>query len=214
MSFAGMNLGYDSNYIFENKKKNICNLFKSDFDYNIIKPLINNNNGDIKISGILTGNLKDQSFKEDLYIKYWAAVPSFKSISFSSFGLPYPNEEIAFNTNYNSGIIKVKNGLFKFKIFYPNSYYTNQGTKLISPSVHYRIWNKNKPLSKINILKIGNSIPYRTINLPSQRNWSNGPLFYETNNKIRTQEQILLDSAYPFKSMKESDNYWGGKPPM
>ena len=62
MSFSGMNLGYDSNDIFEKKKKNICNIFKSDFDYNIIKPLINNNNGDIKISGILTGNLKDLSF--------------------------------------------------------------------------------------------------------------------------------------------------------
>ena len=214
MSFSGINFGYNSDDVFKNKTENMCKLFKSDFDYNIITKSINNNKGDINISGLLTDYLKNLSFTENLYIKYWAAVPYLKSISFSSFGLPYPNEEIAFNINCNSGIVEINNGEFNFNIFYPNSYYTNQGTKLINPSVHYRIWNNNKPVSKINILKIGNSIPYRTINLPEQRNWNEGPLFYNRSNKIRTQEQILLDSSYPFKSMQESNNYWGGKPPM
>lgn len=214
MSFAGMNFGYDSSKIYDYKNNNRCNLIENEFDKTFNKPSINNNKGDITISGVLSGHLKDLSYKETLYIKYWAAASSLRSLSFASFGLPYPNENIAFNKDYNSGIIKIENGLFKFKIFYPNSYYINGGTKLIPPSVNYRVWNKKKPVSKVNTLKIGNSIPYRTINLPENRDWNDGPNFYKTNNKVRTQEQILLDSAYPFKSMKESKNYWGGKPAM
>ncbi len=214
MSFSGINFGYDANEIFDYRKKTICNNIIENYD-NLILSETNNTEGTITIEGKISNKLRILSYTKQLYVKYWAASPCLKSISFSSFGIPFPNENIAFNNNYNVGMIKVVNGGYKFKLYIPNSYYINMGTKLVPPSVNIRIWDSDKSISDINIIKIGSPIPYRSISLPEKRNWSDGPLFYDNKNlKIRTQEQILLDSEYPFKTMKEHENYWGGKPPM
>ena len=73
--------------------------------------------------------------------------------------------------------------------------------------------DKNIAVSKIQHINLSEGIPFRTLTWSPKRNWSNGPMFY--NNKdlpIRSQYEILLDSAYP-NINKVPANFWGKKPP-
>ena len=88
------------------------------------------------------------------------------------------------------------------------------GTIYIPPHVKLVLFNdKNKQIGDIKNVELGEGIPFRTLTWPEQRNWNIGPLFYQNNNlKVRTQDQILLDSAYPSVN-KVPDNFWGLTPP-
>ena len=184
-----------------NKKLDLCDVI-----------LIKNDNNVFMVNGVLNGNLNYLSLSDNLFIKYWAANPPTYNQSFSGSGLPYPNEEVAFQNTPNVGLVKVINGKFSFSIRYPNSYYDNLGTELIPPIVKIKVCNdKNIAVSKIQQINIGNSIPFRTLTWTPKRNWNKGSTFYSNNLPVRTQQQILMDSAYPNVN-EVPDNFWGLKP--
>ena len=211
-SFAGINFNNnDSKNIFEYQKKAVCNKYKDiddlDFKINIHNDI---NRFSYIIKGNIGDNLKDISLVKTLYIKYNASSPPTYNNSYSGSALPFPNENIAFENTPNKGVAKVINGSFEFTIKYPNSYYTNLGNDLVSPEVKIIIVNNdNNKVSDMKIFKLGNSVPFRTLTWPVERNWNKGALFYDNKNlPIRTQYEILLDSAYPSEN-KVPVNFWG-----
>lgn len=210
-SFAGINIdSKESMKIFEKHNNTMCSSYKKKDNilYNIKVDLKKNENGFL-ISGKLNNNLYEKR-----YIKYIAANPPTYNSNFSGSGLPYPSEEIAYENTPNKGIVEIINGQFNITIKYPNSYYINMGSKYIEPNIKLSIVdNDNNNISETMIVILGEGIPFRTLTWPVQRKWSDGPLFYKTNvDLVRTQYQILLDSAYPIKN-KIPDNFWGMKPP-
>jgi hypothetical protein len=71
----------------------------------------------------------------------------------------------------------------------------------------------NKNLSIVEVINLGEGIPFRTLTWPVQRDWNKGALFYKVDGlPVRTQNQILLDSAYPIVN-KMPANFWGLTPP-
>jgi len=70
-------------------------------------------------------------------IRYLAAAPPDFRDSYAGSGLPFPNEEIAYDNTRNKGKVTIdKEGKFEFRISYPNSYYINGGSTLIKPHLH------------------------------------------------------------------------------
>ena len=164
-------------------------------------------------SYVINGTITSGTFDETMYVKYTAANPPTYNSNFSGSGLPFPTEEIAFENSPNRGVTEIKNGHFSFTIKYPNSYYINMGTVYVGPNIRLVIINKdNKELSNVEQFSIGEGIPFRTLTWPVQRDWNIGPLFYENKDlPVRTQYQILLDSAYP-STNKIPKNFWGTMP--
>jgi hypothetical protein len=99
-------------------------------------------------------------------------------------------------------------------IKYPNSYYINMGTVYVEPNVKIILVDKdNKQIGKHRIISLGQGIPFRTLTWPRERNWNVGPLFYKVDDlPVRSQYQILVDSAYPSIN-KVPANFWGLDPP-
>lgn len=214
-SFAGISFGYNNDKVIKYRNENMCTKWEScykDYEPFNIK-LMRNTEGDYLISGKIKNNLSKYITKNNIYMKYWASnSPNYRT-SYSGSGLPFPNEEIAFQESDNIGMVKLNNGSFIIKIHYPNSYYINNGTKLIKPEIKLRlIDSKNNKLSEIYKINLGNNIPFRYLSWDLKRNWNIGPMFYDNQNlPIRTQEQILKDSCYPSKN-NEPENFWGLKP--
>ena len=86
------------------------------------------------------------------------------------------------------------------------------GTVYVPPQVKILFVSKdNQQLIESKIIHLGEGIPFRTLTYPSQRDWNKGPLFYtnkEIPKKVRTQYEILMDSAYPSDN-KMPANFWG-----
>jgi hypothetical protein len=205
-SFAGINFNDPNSLsIFENVP-NYNNSKSNDFNINIKI----NQNKNIKNSLLVSGKLNRPNFTEKLYIKYNASNPPTYSSDFSGSGMPFPNEEIAFENSPNKGVVEVINGDFNFTLKYPNSYYINLGNVYVPPQVKLILVNKdNKVLSDIHTINLGEGIPFRTLTWPVQRNWNKGALFYNnTDLPVRSQYQILLDSAYPSTNTMPK-NFWG-----
>jgi hypothetical protein len=219
-SFAGINFNdRESPKIFEYHKKNMCSDISVGIDNN--SSFLSNLNVDKnRHTGgcLIKGNLKDdlyaRSLVESIFIKYIASNPPTYNSNFSGSGLPYPNSDVAFENTPNKGIVKVENGKFNIIIKYPNSYYENMGSLYIPPQIKLVAVNKdNKDLSIVEIINLGEGIPFRTLTWPVQRDWNKGSLFYKVDGlPVRTQNQILLDSAYPLVN-KMPANFWGKTPP-
>tara|TARA_Y200000002_G_C22682641_1_gene664706 strand:- start:1750 stop:2418 length:669 start_codon:yes stop_codon:yes gene_type:complete len=217
-SFASINHDDpETSEIFEYREKNMCNSFNmAEKNLPLCDVKIINNEDSYIVNGKLKGGVLNLSNQTNLYVKYWAANPPTFSSNFSGSGLPYPNEDIAFEKSDNLGMVQVAGGNFSFSLKHPNSYYKNMGATYIHPEVQLQLFdnNTNKSVSEIQHVNLGEGIPYRTLTYPYQRNWNNGPMFYkkDTMPSIRSQEQILLDSAYPDNN-KMPKNFWGKKPP-
>lgn len=211
-SFSSINFDDpQSNNIFDNYRKNICSEFKEKNESGFVVGF------DIKEKQnnglVVSGTVKNIISHTNLFLKYSAANQPTYTTSFSGSGLPFPNEKIAFENSPNRGVVPIINKSFSFEINYPNSYYNNLGTVYVPPHVKILIVDSyNNPLTDLQIINLGNGIPFRTLTIPSCRNWNNGPLFYENNNlPVRTQYQILCDSAYPSKNIMPK-NFWGLRP--
>lgn len=219
-AFAGVNFNDpQTEEIFKYREENMCDKWKSGkkelplCDINILKK----NNDSLILNGTLKGDLKLLSNRTKLYVKYWASnSPTFSS-NFSGSGLPYPNEIIAFENTKNIGSSELLNGSFSISLRYPNSYYKNMGATYVHPEVQIQVFDRNteKNVSEIQHVNLGEGIPFRTLTYPYQRDWNEGPLFYKNNKmpSIRSQEQILKDSAYP-NTNQMPKNFWGKKPPL
>ena len=215
-SFAGINFSDpNSPAIFKNNEEKMCPKWKdespSKFSFDIKIDQLDNV---YEVNGTLTGNLLIMAKVQNLMLKYWASSPPTYGSDFSGSGMPYPNKTIAFENSPNRGVVNIINGQFKIKLNYPNSYYDNLGTIYVPPQVQFEIYNTNhESVSDVLTIILGEGIPYRTQSWPTQRNWNDGPLFYKNNNlPVRTQFQILCDSAYP-KTNNMPANFWGLTPP-
>lgn len=219
-AFSGIGFGdLEREKIFSLRREQLCDkwipheLNTTDISIRLLQNLV----GDYKISGSLSGFFASAyvtHFESGVKLHWWAANPPSYNQSFGGSGLPYPNEEIAFGGTPNDSYVDLKDvGNFEFQMVYPNSYYTNLGTKYIPPQVQLQLVNlKNKFITEPIAVTLGQGIPYRTLTWPIQRKWNNGPLFYcNTHPPNRSQEQILRDSEYPTAN-KVPTNFWGLKP--
>ena len=170
--------------------------------------IYNEGDGDIIISGTVNSNIENPN------IIYWAPSPADHLTSYSGSGLPFANAEMAYQNTPNKGMVQAKNKEFSFRLKYPNAYYAHLGTLYIPPLVNIKVCDSLNENSYITV-QIDDGIPYRTLTYPSppSKNPYSSPLFFYTEEKeVRSQEQILRDSAYP-KENKMPDNWWGMKPP-
>ena len=165
----------------------------------------------------VTGNLKID--KPNVKIVFWAANPPDFNFSFSGSGLPFHSPDQAFTNMINIGSTVTDGFAFNFKLFYPNSYYVGLGSVYVPPQVYIKICDPDIK-SEVQVIQLGDGIPYRTLTYPAppSKNNRSSPLFYTNKNvTFRNQEQILRDSAYPsfnIRPPKMPDNFWGLKPPI
>jgi hypothetical protein len=211
-AFAGMNNGdIGRNSIFNIHKQERCERY-NDVDTTSFLENIHIVPSD-KFSFFVKGNVSHKTHKK-LYIQYSAANPPTYNASFSGSALPFPTEEVAFQNTPNKGTVDVINHEFTFSLRYPNSYYKNMGNIYVKPCVKIVVVDeKNTPISDEVVFNLGEGVPFRTLNWPQNRNWNNGPLFYTNPDlPIRSQYQLLKDSAYPKKNFTPN-NFWGIMPP-
>jgi len=208
-NFAGISFGYDSDKIFKERDEMMCNRWKtSSVQYTDCSLNVNYNSlGNFVISG-------SSGVLGAVFVKYWSSAPPTYSLSFAGSGLPYPNEEVAYEKTPNQGVAQIKDGRFQFAIDSPNSYYDKMLNQLVEPHVNFVFCDGNgKALGETHRAKLGETIPFRTLTWPKKRDWNKGPMFYCNNNlPVRNQEQILRDSGYPAVN-KEPSNFWGLIPP-
>lgn len=171
--------------------------------------MINETNGSIVVRGVIKNTNINQS------VVYWASAPPTRGTSFSGSGLPFPNPEVAYDRTPNAGVVKPNNnGEFEFRIQYPNAYYIGLGSLYIAPHFHIKICGDNSDEQYFSV-QIDDGIPFRTLTHPAppSKNPRSGPEFYKIEeNIVRSQEQILRDSAYP-EVNEMPDNFWGKRPP-
>ncbi len=97
-----------------------------------------------------------------------ASPPDFRQ-SYSGSGLPFANREMAMCNSPNVGVI---GGTFSFEVIFPNSYYINNGSKLVTPEVCID-FDTNEHV----VVKLGNGllVQHRSLsNLPECENRSTG----------------------------------------
>lgn len=211
-TFAGTSYFNDSKDIFKYRNKNMCDKWKKDdksYGFFSIKTQ-QNRNGEVLMYGKVNNTIIEYLKTNRIYLRYWAANPPTTGSSFSGSGLPYPNEDVAYENTSNQGNIEIYDINFSLKFIKPNSYYTNQGKELVKPHVNFMFTLGNKtPIGGIYKKEIEDYIPYRTLSMVRKdvMFYKNFPL------PVRSQEQILRDSGYPEETMTEEDNFWGLKPP-
>ena len=218
-SFAGINFSDpESKNIFKTSNENMCSEWKNveQKDIQLDLSVQKQQNNVFIVSGSLNKFIESNCNVNNYFVKYWASSPATYSSNYSGSGLPFPNEDIAFENTPNRGMIEVKNCEFTFSLNYPNSYYKNLGSLYIPPEVNIEIHDSNhKPINDPIKINLGEGIPFRTLTIPPKRNWNMGAMFY-VNDKmpvVRTQYQILIDSAYPKENITPK-NFWGLKPPL
>jgi hypothetical protein len=165
-------------------------------------------NNMVTVSGEINDSIDDNT------IQYVAASPIDIRSSFSGSGLPFANTMQAFENTPNKGEVALSTGnSFLLTLAHPSSYYIGLGSILVPPTVY--ISYKSKGVQNVITLKISEPIPYRTLSYPnSESNPRVDASFYKTRElPVRTQEQILKDSAYPCQYIK-IDDFWGLKPPV
>ena len=144
-------------------------------------------------------------------VRYIAANPPDYRATFTGSGLPFANQDQAFDNTPNTGYVKLVDGTFEIHLMYPNSYYIGLGTVMIPPTVYLLYKNRDGVDRRVSIV-LSEGIPYRTLTYPSQRG---NVGFYEGGWRlpVRTQEEVLRDSRYPSTNYT-SPNFWGLKPRM
>lgn len=218
-AFAGISFGYNSDAIFEYRKKHMCDKWKNTVHKEFMMcnvSVMDNNKGNYVFEGNIKSYLGELGNIQDIYIQFWAPSKPTRGYSFPGSGLPFPNEAIAYQDTTNKGAILITGGKFTFNLEYPNSYYSDMGKTYNPPQVKFQFCDGNgKTMSKVYTVILGDGIPYRTLNFTKKRDWNDGPLFYYNSRmpKCRNQFQILIESRYPETTMKESTNFWGLTPP-
>jgi hypothetical protein len=166
--------------------------------------------GTVTVEGIV------ENAKPETKVIFWAANPPDYRTSYSGSGLPYPNYEMAHESSPSRGVVSVdKQGQFKFSIPYPSGYYSALGTVYIKPHVRFVVSTAEK-VSEVQTVKIGEGVPFRLLTYPPIPETAPrcSPQFYAVRDSlpVRTQEQILRDSAYPATNHMP-ENFWGLTPP-
>jgi hypothetical protein len=218
-NFAGISFGADVSGLMAERAKNCEQWTKSDRVFETCDVAVSTSQ---KGCVIFEGQVKDPlrsrliAAPGQVFVQYWAAAPPNYRQSFSGSGLPFPNEEVAYQGSPNVGKIPLGvDGSFRIKLQYPNSYYKRLGAVYVRPNVKllFRDANGNM-MGKVVTVALGPGIPFRSLTWPRLRNWNKGPMFFcgRETLPVRTQAQILKDSAYPCTN-HEPPNFWGLRPP-
>ena len=159
-------------------------------------------------------------------IHYVAAAPPDYRATFTGSGLPFANAEMAFSQTPNRGVVKLGlNNSFEIKLAYPNAYYAGLGTVYVPPTLYisYKAMNFEKTVfnDREVAIKVSEGIPYRFLTYPGWNTKArkdagfyagvSGEKEVGWDMPVRTQEQILRDSAYPMKNIMD-EGYWGVRP--
>jgi hypothetical protein len=95
-------------------------------------------------------------------LQYWAAAPNTCTYSTAGTGLPFPNEEVAYENTPNKGEIKVgNNGKFKINLMYPAGYYINGGEIYVPPHINIKICGSKENILNRIVLPV--EIPFRSL---------------------------------------------------
>lgn len=109
---------------------------------------------------IISGKVNKQGVST---INYKAAAPADLRLSYSGSGLPFHSPEQAYDNSVNIGKATINElGEFSFELCNPNSYYVNQGVKLIRPHVHICLSGETIQPKSLD-LKLGPGIPNRSL---------------------------------------------------
>jgi len=165
----------------------------------------NNGEGNLTINGIIKGYEN-----RDVDIIYWAAAPATRGIGFTGSGLPYPNPEQAYDQTPNQGAARATGGQFSIKLRSPNAYYVGLGSLYVPPVLHVKVCGEDT----VHHIPLTHGIPFRTLTYPAppSKNPRSNAMFYCTGTlPVRSQEQILRDSAYK-SEVPMPDNFWGLRP--
>jgi hypothetical protein len=168
---------------------------------------LNNGNGSVTVRGTVNSNSSNP------VIVFWAPNPPDFRSSFSGSGLPFASPSQAYDKTPNHGAVRAVNRQFEFNIKYPNAYYAGLGTLHIPPHVNIKVCDEGAA-DKHHVIELGEGVPYRSLTYPqNQMKPRLSPMFYcQPGLPVRTQEQILRDSAYPSKHEMDQD-FWGLRPP-
>ena len=163
---------------------------------------------------VVSGNIREPIKGNKVY--YIAAAPPDYRANFSGSGLPFASQVQAFENTPNKGFIE-SSGEFSIKVMTPNAYYVGLGTVYVPPTLYLEYINIQGKKRNVSI-KLSDGIPYRSLTHPGPGQ-NTAPradaMFYATqfNLPVRSQEQILRDSAYPSANHMDTD-FWGLKPPL
>ena len=172
---------------------------------------VNGGNGDVLVQGEVKSNTSNPT------IVFWAPNPPTWSQSYSGSGLPYHDSIQAYEKSPNVGAVKAINRKFEFRIKFPNAYYVGLGSLYVPPVVHFKVCEEGSDGKQYHTIDLGKGVPYRTLTYPAppSNRPRDSPMFYycsKTKLPVRTQEQVLRDSAYPDDN-KMHDDFWGLRPP-
>jgi hypothetical protein len=169
---------------------------------------LSSGNGDVVVRGTV------QSKTLDPVIVFWAANPADYRTSFSGSGFPFASPSQAYDKTPNSGAVRAVNRAFEFRIKMPNAYYAALGSVYVAPHVNIKVCENGED-DKHHVVDLGEGVPYRTLTYPSLPvdKPRISPMFYCQPElpTVRSQEQILRDSAYPLNH-ETKPNFWGTRP--
>lgn len=151
------------------------------------------------------------SVPDDGLAQFIAAAPPDYRSSFAGSGLPYATPEQAFYSTPNRGVIKVgDDGAWQLQLVAPGAFYKDGGTTRVPPTVFFTYQSKGQQVQTSVLVSDG--IPFRSLDHDERRT---GAMFYAPapQRYVRSQEQILRESAYPDTNQTPAD-FWGGRPPM
>lgn len=164
---------------------------------------------DIKLIGKLEDSVADKR------IFYIAASPADHKATYTGSGLPFANQIQAFENTPNIGEVELKgDNTFEIDLMMPNSYLVGLGSVVVPPTLYLEYLDGERKVRRV-VIKLSQGIPYRSLTYPMVPRPRAGADFYDTQFylPVRSQEQILLDSAYPITNTMP-DSHWGGKPPL
>lgn len=163
---------------------------------------------DLQIQGKIIDQVKDNK------IFYIAANGADRRASFSGSGLPFANQQQAFDFTPNVGEIKLGiDNTFVIDLITPNSYLVGLGSVTVPPSLFIQYFRPDGEKRMITI-RVAEPIPYRTLTYPLDPRPRKDATFYDSQFMfpVTTQEQHFYDSAYPCER-KTHPNFWGLKYP-
>lgn len=111
---------------------------------------------DSKKNVIIKGNVKT-AFKS---VTIFAANTIDTKVSYSGSGLPFPNDEIAFENTPN--LYQLNGNTFDVSFSYPNSFYTSDHSVKIPPTIFFKFVDNNDVVSYENI-KLIDHLPLKSL---------------------------------------------------
>ena len=159
------------------------------------------------IHGVLHDNADNNT------VHYAASAPADRRVSFAGSGLPFGDMDQAFAHTPNRGtVFLTKGGALTIHLkSVPNAYYDQAGSVLVPPTV-FLLYSRDGVQQQASWQIAPYGIPYRMLQHPEVRK---DAMFYNVPSTVRSQEDIIWDSAYPC-SYHVPNNFWGGgrKPPL